>query len=54
MTDRARADRRARAETFVVDRAWLKQEAREALKTYFAPFSGVYAAFKGDPSSPKA
>ena len=48
MTDRARAGKQARAETFVVDRAWLKQEAREALKTFFAPFSGVYAAFKGD------
>ena len=36
-----------RAETFVMDRAWLKREAREALKTYFAPFSGVYAAATG-------
>ena len=48
MSDRSSVTRERRAETFVVDRAWFKQEAREALKTFFAPFSGVYAAFRGD------
>ena len=47
MTDPVSAPKRTRPDTFVVDRAYFKREAREALKTFFAPFSGVYAAATG-------
>lgn len=41
------AKRKANSESyFVVDRAYLKREAREGAKTFFAPLTGVYRAMK--------
>jgi len=34
-------------ETFRLDGAFIKHEAKEALKSYFFPFSGLYAAATG-------
>ncbi len=34
-------------ENFLLDGAYLKREAHEAAKTFFAPLSGVYLAIKG-------
>lgn len=33
--------------TFTFDGEFIKREAREALKSYFFPFSGLYAAMTG-------
>ena len=33
--------------TFTLDGAFIKREAKEALKSYFFPFSGLYAAITG-------
>lgn len=33
--------------TFTLDVEFLRKEAREALKSYFMPFSGLYAAVTG-------
>ncbi len=35
------------SDTFVVDGAYLRTQAREALKTFVAPLAGVYKAAKG-------
>ena len=50
MIDPASTPVRAREETFVVDREYPRHEAREAPKTFFAPFSGIHAAFRSDPA----
>lgn len=34
-------------ETFTLDGAFIKREAKDALKSYFIPFSGIYAAATG-------
>lgn len=39
-------ERAASDDTFVVDKAYLKNEAREAAKTFLAPFTGVVKAFR--------
>jgi hypothetical protein len=36
-----------REKTFKLDGQFIKREAKEALKSYFMPFSGVYAAATG-------
>ena len=36
-------DRPKRA-TFTIDRAYMRQQTREAIKTFVAPLAGVYAA----------
>jgi hypothetical protein len=33
--------------TFTVDGEFLKREAKDALKSYFMPLSGIYAAVTG-------
>lgn len=39
--------RKTSEETFTVDGNWLRDEARDAIRSYFIPFSGVYAAIVG-------
>jgi len=39
--------RRASDGKFVVDGAYLRDQARTAVKTFVAPFSGVYSAARG-------
>ena len=34
--------------TIVVDGEFLREQAREAVETFFAPLAGVYAAAKGE------
>jgi hypothetical protein len=36
-----------KSDTFVVDGAYFRAQAREALKTFVAPLAGVYEAAKG-------
>lgn len=40
---------RQATETFTIDGAYLREQAREAIKLFFAPLSGVYHAIT-DPS----
>ena len=40
---------RRKAETFTIDGAFFREQAREAMKLFFAPLSGVYHAIT-DPS----
>jgi hypothetical protein len=39
-----------KSDTFVVDGAYFRTQAREALKTFVAPLAGVYDAAKGAPT----
>ena len=36
--------------TFVIDKQFVVSETREALRTFFAPFTGVYRAFRSAPA----
>ncbi|HZC80494.1 MAG TPA: type II toxin-antitoxin system prevent-host-death family antitoxin [Nitrospiraceae bacterium] len=36
-----------RQKTFTLDGRFLREEAREAIRSYFAPFAGIYAAATG-------
>lgn len=38
---------KAHEETFTVDGKFLRDEAREAIRSYFMPFAGLYAAAVG-------
>ena len=33
--------------TFVIDGKFLRDEAKEAVRSYFSPFAGIYAAATG-------
>ena len=46
---RSKETRNGSTGTFTVDRAYFREQAREALRTFFAPLSGVYHAIT-DPS----
>lgn len=39
--------RRKAEKTFTVDGKFLRDEAREAIRSYFMPFAGIYAAAVG-------
>ncbi len=39
------------SETFVLDGAYLRAEASEALKSFISPLSGVFEAAKGNTST---
>ena len=42
---RSRADHYEK--TFVMDGKFLRDEAKEAVRSYFSPFAGIYAAATG-------
>lgn len=39
--------RTAKEKTFTLDGKFLRDEAREAVKSYLSPFAGIYAAATG-------
>ena len=39
--------------SFTVDRAYLRQQAREAAKAFVAPLAGVYAAINASSTQPR-
>ena len=44
---KSRIDHRSDNGRFVIDRHYLRSEAREAIKTFVAPLTGVYEAATG-------
>jgi hypothetical protein len=42
-----RKSRKEPEETFALDGKFLRDEAREAIRSYFMPFAGIYAAAVG-------
>ena len=41
---------RSAAETFTIDGAYLREQAREAVKLFFTPLAGVYRAMHDRPA----
>lgn len=37
-------------DAFTIDRAYLREQAQDAMKTFFSPLAGVVAAFRSDPA----
>lgn len=44
-------DGRVAADTFTIDGAYLREQAREAVKLFLAPLSGVYHAINDRPAT---